>query len=306
MNDIGLKIVDELENKISRKTFVLTLLIIWIIQFDISQFLLIPIIKSTWLGWILSTLILIIMNRLINKSEKEGIRQYFESLVDDTYEISCDEISLKFENHRKYKWNPSQEIVLFNTSSKEIAQISGHIDFYWNDIRNDSITFDITDIPCQKGHLIACLKSSEWKTIFDYLIIYYSIFDEHGAEMCRGVQKGKKLLHIPPELDRFPYQGRDLNWLKEKATYFKNIIRFHWSQHKCFTRPSKTTNPKEYRQIRKKESKELCAIIFRRLIIVLLSVIILGIISAILLILAYTIYKFIAIHWQWVAEYFSI
>lgn len=305
MNDIGLKIVDELEHKISRKTFVLTLLIIWIIQFDISQSLFVPIIKSTWLGWVLLTLILIIINRLINKSEKESVCQYLENLVDDTYEISCDKISLKIENHRKYKWNPSQEIVLFNTSSKEIAQISGHIDFYRNDIRNDSITFDITDIPCQKGHLIACLKSSEWKTIFDYVIIYYSIFGEHGAEICRGVQKGKKLLHIPPELDRFPYQGRDLNWLKEKVTYFKSIIRFHWSQHKCFTRPSKTTNPKEYRQIRKKEIKELCAIIFRRLLIVFLCTVLLGMVLLILAILIYTMYKFIEIHCQWGVKYFS-
>ena len=136
MDDAMMKVLDELGHKVSKKVFVFALVVVWIIQFDISQSLFVPIVKETWIGWILLALIYIAIHYLIKKSEKEGVRQYIECLTDDKYDVSCDEITLSIINYKKYNWNPRQEIILHNTSSKEIIQISGHIDFYRNDINS--------------------------------------------------------------------------------------------------------------------------------------------------------------------------
>lgn len=304
MNNTILEIlINSMKEKMRNGTFFTFLIIVLIIYFDISQSLFLPLLQKTWCGWLVLIIIATSIHLLQKKSRNKAKEEAMERVNDYRYIISDRYITVNINSYDNLYMEPSDEIILVNTSRSQFAQISGHIDFYRHNTRIGTVPFEINDLPSQKGHLIVELIGSRRISFWNYAIVSYTALNAQARIICRDTVRGSLIAHIPPNIDELSNKERDQRWLKETLHTCIDAIRFFWKTHSLYAAPPKSEGWKKCLWITLQRARSMISTMFRRFLVILGGIIILVILLLFLSIVIYTIIEFIHIHIGWLQQH---
>lgn len=234
MDKVTNLLLTEVGKKVGKKTFIITLVVVGVFWFDVSNGLIVPILKSAWLGILLFAALWLAGSLAAKHSGKRGRQEYREGIKDFLYTLEGSEgLEFSVNTYKEIYYSQYQEILFANKTGRDIRSIAGHVDFYEGDTRYESIPFEIADVLKDKKHLIRKLEADEMLQFWNYVVVHVESCDFEDSRLERHIIQGASIHHVY-DLRYLRHPRRDLKWLQDRLRKLWAIVRFLWEQNFLF------------------------------------------------------------------------